>query len=149
SRSHAVARVVAGTVGDHPGVLRVVFGQMKDDLHQIGAYIGDLGEDAAADPERACTEGLTDGEADEGRADHLPGQEDQDTDHEEELHAYQEEPHTHAGTQGDGDDVDRLAIERCKGGPGICPGVDPHPEPGHAVRAEYSEDRAEKDDDYV
>ena len=49
-RPDAVARVVARAVGDDARVLRVVLRQMEDDLHQVGADIGDLGEDAAADP---------------------------------------------------------------------------------------------------
>ena len=52
-RADRVAGVVAGAVRDHAGVLRVVFGQLEDDLHQVGADVGDLGEDAAADAEHA------------------------------------------------------------------------------------------------
>ena len=61
----AVAGVVTRTVGDDAGILRIVFGKMEDDLHQVGADVGDLGEDTAADTKRAGTQGLTDGEADE------------------------------------------------------------------------------------
>ncbi len=48
-----------------PGILRVVFGQLEDDLHQVGADVGDLGENAAADAQHAGAEGFADGKPDE------------------------------------------------------------------------------------
>ena len=52
ARAHRIAGVVAGAVGDHAGVARVVFLDLEDDLHQVGADVGDLGEDAAGDAQR-------------------------------------------------------------------------------------------------
>ncbi len=47
----AVADVVAHVVGDRRGVARVVLGDVVLDLaDQVGAHVGGLGEDAAADP---------------------------------------------------------------------------------------------------
>ena len=47
----AVAHVVAHVVGDHGGVAGVVLGDAGLDLaHQVGADVGALGEDAAAEP---------------------------------------------------------------------------------------------------
>ncbi len=43
-----VARVVARAVGDDAGVARVVFLDLEDDLHQVGADVGDLREDKMA-----------------------------------------------------------------------------------------------------
>ena len=65
-----VAGVVAGAVGDHARVPRVVFLDLEDDLHQVGADVGDLGEDAAGDPERRRAERLADREAEEAGARH-------------------------------------------------------------------------------
>ena len=45
--SDRIARVVAGAIRDHARVARVVFLDLEGDLHQIGADVGDLGEDAA------------------------------------------------------------------------------------------------------
>ena len=45
--ANGVARVVARAVGDHTGVARIVFLDLEYDLHQVGANVGDLGEDAA------------------------------------------------------------------------------------------------------
>jgi hypothetical protein len=47
-----VAGVVARAVGDDAGVAGVVFLDVEDDLHEVGADVGDLGEDAARDPQR-------------------------------------------------------------------------------------------------
>ena len=63
-----VAGVVAGAVGDDAGVARIVFLDVEDDLHQVGADVGDLREDAAGDAQRRGAERLADGEADEARA---------------------------------------------------------------------------------
>ena len=63
-----VARVVAGAVGDHAGVARIVFLDLEDDLHQVGADVGDLGEDAAGDTQRRRAQRFADGEADEARS---------------------------------------------------------------------------------
>ena len=63
-----VARIVARAVGDDAGVPRVVLLDVEDDLHEVGADVGDLGEDAARDAERGGAERLADGEADEAGA---------------------------------------------------------------------------------
>ena len=64
-RADRVAGVVAGAVGDDAGIARVVFLDVEDDLHQIRADVGDLGEDAAGDAQRRGAERFADGEADE------------------------------------------------------------------------------------
>ena len=46
-RADAVAGIVAGAVGDDARVSRIVFLDLEDDLHQVGADIGDLREDPA------------------------------------------------------------------------------------------------------
>ena len=46
-----VARVVAGAVSDDAGVTGVVFLDLEDNLHEVGADVGNLGEDAAGDAE--------------------------------------------------------------------------------------------------
>ena len=63
-----VAGVVARAVRDDARVARVVFLDLEDDLHQVGADVGDLGEDAAGDAQRGRAQRLADGEADEARA---------------------------------------------------------------------------------
>ena len=67
-RADGVAGVVAGAVGDDARVARVVLLDLEDDLHQVRADVGDLGEDAAGDAQRRGAERLADGEADEARS---------------------------------------------------------------------------------
>ena len=145
----AVARVVAGAVSDDAGVLRVVFGEVEHDLHEVGADVGDLGEDAAADTERACAQGLADGEADEAGARQLRGDVCQDHDHEEEFDAHEQEADAHAGTQADVHDVQGARLERCESGPGVGHRVDPDAEPGNTVGTEDAQDGRQEDDEDI
>ena len=66
----AVAHVVAHVVGDGGRVAGVVLGDAGLDLaHQVGADVGRLGEDAAADPQEQGQQRAAEAEADEdGRA---------------------------------------------------------------------------------
>ena len=52
-RADGVAGVVAGAIGDDAGILRIIFRQLENDFHQVGADVGDLGENAAADAQHA------------------------------------------------------------------------------------------------
>jgi len=65
SGADRVARIVAGAIRDDAGVARVVFLDLEDDFHQVGADIGNLGEDAAGDTQRSGAQRFADGEADE------------------------------------------------------------------------------------
>src|SRR5262249_45514341 len=56
--AYGVARVVASAVGNNAGVARVVFFNFEDDFHEIGADVGDFGEDAAGDSKRGGAEGF-------------------------------------------------------------------------------------------
>ncbi len=63
----AVADVVADEVGDDRGVARVVLGDVLLDLaDQVGADVGGLGVDAAADPHEQGDERAAEAEAQEG-----------------------------------------------------------------------------------
>ncbi len=62
-----VADVVADVVGDHGRVTRVVLGDAGLDLaHQVGADVGRLGEDAAAQPGEHRDQRTAEGQADQG-----------------------------------------------------------------------------------
>ncbi len=120
----AVARVVAGTVGDNTGVAGVVFLDLEDDLHEVGADVGDLGEDAAGDAECRCAQGLTDGESQEAVADDIAGHEEQNDDHHDQFKGDEEQPDAHAGAKRNIHHVPGLARQRGKGGTGVGIGVD-------------------------
>ena len=144
-----VARVVARAVGDDAGVARVVLLDVEDDLHQVGADVGDLGEDAARDAQRRGAERLADGEADEARAGVVAGDEEQDAEHDEQLDADQQHADAHAGLERDGVDGERLAAEAREGGARVGEGVDADAEPGHAVAAADADQAEQQDDDHA
>src|ERR1019366_4563519 len=139
-RSHRVAGVVAGAIGNHAGVAGIVFLDLENDLHQIGTDIGNLGEDAARDTQRRGAEGFADGESDEAGAGIVAGHEQQDEEH----HADR-----HPGLERDLINGVRLAGQRSEGGPRIGEGVDANPEPGNAVAARDSHQAEDKADDHA
>ena len=66
SHAGAVADVVADVVGDDGRVAGVVFRNAGFDLaHEVGAHVGALGEDAAAESREDRDQGATEGEADQ------------------------------------------------------------------------------------
>ncbi len=66
--ANRIPRIISGAIGNDAGIARVVFLDFEDDLHQVGADIGDFRENAAGDAEHRRAKRFTDGEADEARA---------------------------------------------------------------------------------
>ena len=142
-----VARVVAGAVGDDAGVARVVFLDLEDDLHQVGADVGDLGEDAARDAQRSRAERFADGEADEAGAGVVAGDEEQNEQHHQQLDADEHHADAHAGFERRVINRIGLAAEAGESCAGVGEGVDANAEPGHAVAAGDA-DQAEEENDW-
>ncbi len=143
--SDRVAGVVAGAVGDDAGVARVVLLDLEDDLHEVGADVGDLGEDAARDAKGRGAERFADGEAEEAVADDLARHGQEDEDHHDQFERDQEQADRHAGPQRDVDHVPRFAAEGGESGTGVGVGVDADAVPGHGVGAAHADDREEQD----
>ncbi len=80
-RSDRITSVVARAVGNHAGVTSVVFLDLEDDLHEIGADVGDLGEDAAGDAQCGRAQRLTNGKADEAGPRVVGGNKEQNKQH--------------------------------------------------------------------
>jgi uncharacterized membrane protein YtjA (UPF0391 family) len=95
--TNGIASIVAGAIGDDAGIARVIFFNLEDDLHQVGADIGDLGEDTASNTESGRTEGFADGKSDEAWAGVIARNEQENDKHDEELDADQHHADTHAG----------------------------------------------------
>src|SRR5437870_8415534 len=108
ARSDGVACVVARAVGDHTRVAGVVLLDVEDDLHQVGADVGDLGEDPARDTEGGRAQRLADGEADEAGTSVVSRDEEEDAEHQEQLDADKQHPDAHAGLERDR--VDRIGL---------------------------------------
>ena len=141
-----VAGVVSGTVGDDAGILGIVLGQLENDLHQIAADVGDLGEDSSADAQDCRSQALADGKPDETRPHKRRRDKHQDGDHAEQFHAHQQHADRHARLQWDRERGERIARQtgKCRTAVGLC--IDANAKPGHAVAAEDPEDRAEQND---
>ena len=60
----AVSRVVLRTVGDNAG-FSIIFGEMENDLHEVGTDVGNLREDTTADTKSGSAERFTNGKANE------------------------------------------------------------------------------------
>ncbi len=67
--SDRVARIVARAVGNHARIACIIFLDLEDDLHQVGADVGNLGEDAAGDTQCGRAQRFADREPDKA----LPG----------------------------------------------------------------------------
>ncbi len=63
--ANRVARIVARAICDDARVARIVFLDLEDDLHQVGANVGDLGEDAAGNTQGRGAQAFANREADE------------------------------------------------------------------------------------
>ena len=84
-RSHRVASVVARAVGDDAGIARIIFFNVKDDLHEVGTDISDLGENAARNPQSARPERFSDGKPQKAVPDDVAWHEEQDDHHHHQL----------------------------------------------------------------
>ncbi len=142
-----IAGIVAGAIGNDAGIARVVFLDLEDDLHQVGADIGDLGEDAARDAQRRGAQRFADGKADEAGARVVAGNEEKNEQHHHKLDADEHHADAHAGIQRNFVDRIGLAAETGKGGARIGKRVYANAEPGHAIAAGNSQHAEEENDE--
>ncbi len=149
ARADRVARVVARAVRDHARIARIVFLDVEDDLHQVGADVGDLREDAAGDAQRRRAQRFADGEADEAGAGVVARDEQQDAQHDEQLDADQHHADAHARLERDRVAGERLAVEAGERGARVGEGVDADAEPRHAVAAGDADQAEEQDDRHL
>ena len=89
----------------------VVFLDFEDDLHQVGADVGDFGEDAAGNTQRGRAQRFADGKADEARPRLVSGDEQQNEKHDEQFDADQHHADAHAGLRAGFDKLERLAAQ--------------------------------------
>src|SRR5205085_2172503 len=100
--ANRIAGVVPRAVGDYSWIASIVLFDAEDDLHQVRADVGNLGEDAARDAQGRGPERLANREADEAGAGVGAGYEEKDDQHDQELYGDEEHPDAHAGLQGKG-----------------------------------------------
>ena len=147
ARADRVAGVVARAVGDHARVARVVFLDVEDDLHQVGADVGDLRENAAGDSKRRRTERFTDRESDEARTRVVTRNEQQNAEHDHQLDRDEQHADAHARRQRNRVAGIRLAAQRRERRARVGEGVDANAEPRDAVAARDADQAEHEDDD--
>ena len=148
ARTDRVTGIVAGTVGDDTWIARVILLDVEDDLHQVGADVGNLREDTAGDTQRRGTKRFTDREADEARARVVAWNEEQNRQHQHELDRDQQHADAHARAERNRVARIRLAPQRGERRPRIRKGVDANAEPGNAIAAADADQAEEQDHDH-
>ncbi len=146
ARADRVARVVTRAVGNDAWVPHVVFFDVEDDLHQVGADVRNLREDAAGDPEGRRAKRLANRETNEARPGVVARNEQQDAQHQQELDADQQHPDAHAGAERNGVNGIRHALETGERRPRVRERVHPDAEPGDAVAAADPDQTEEQND---
>ena len=144
--SDGVAGVVTGAVGYDPWIAGIVFLDVENDLHEVGADVGDLGEDATGDTQGGGAEAFTHGEPDKAGTGVFGWEEKEDAEHEEEFDADEHHADAHAGLEGDGVDGIGQTLEACESSAGVGEGVDTNAEPSNTIAAQNADD-AEKNND--
>src|SRR5262249_25432331 len=100
----------------------------------------------ARDAKRAGAERLADGKPDEARARIVARDEEENTEHEDELDRNEEHPDAHPGLERYGVDRKRFAAQRREGRPRVRERVNPATEPGDR-RGPRDPNEAEEEDD--
>src|SRR5207302_1753398 len=144
-----ITGIVSGAIGYDAGVAGVVFLNLEHNLHQVGANVGDLGEDASSNTERRRAQRLANSEADEAGASVVSGNKQQDDEHHEQLNADQHHANAHAGFKGNFIDGEWLARESSERGARIREGIYANAEPCHAVAARNTNHAEQQDDDHA
>ena len=147
--THRIARVVARAVGDHAGIARVVFLDFENDFHQVGADVGDLGENSARDAQRRRAQRFADGESDEARAGVVAGNEEQNDQHHQQFDADQHHADAHSGFQRNLVNRIGLAAQPGKGRPRIGERIHADAEPRHAVAARDAQHAEEENNQHA
>ena len=147
ARANRVAGVVTGAIGDHARVASIVFLDLEDDLHQIGADIGNLGEDAAGNTQRRRAQRLADRESDEAGPCKATWNKKQNAEHDQQFNADQHHADAHAGLERNGINRVRLAAQSGKRRARVGKRVHANAEPRHAVTAGDSHQAEQQNDD--
>src|SRR6185436_3703393 len=147
--ANRVTGVVTSAIGDHAGVSRIVLFHVENDLHQIGADVGDLGKDSAGDTERRRAQRLTDGEPDEAGTGIITRNEQQDEEHDHQLDADEKHADAHSRLQWNRIAGERLAAQAGERGARVGEGVDTNAEPRYTVAAGNTDEAEEENDPHL
>src|SRR6185369_15086735 len=123
-----VARVIPCTVGDDARVSSVVLLDLENDLHQVGANVRDLCENPAGDSKRRSAERLADCKSNETGSGIFSRNEEQDTQHDDQLDGNQQHADAHAGLERDRIAGKRFAPQSGEGGARVGKCIDTYAE---------------------
>ena len=149
ARTHRVPGVIARAVRDDAGIARVILLDLEHDLHQVGADVRNLREDAAGHAQRRGTQRFTDREADKAGSRVVSRNEQQDAEHHHQLDTDEQHADAHPGPQRNRVAGIGFAAETRKGRAGVRKGVDANPEPGDAVAPPHADEAEQQDDDHL
>ena len=112
--ANRVARIVARAVRNYTRVARIVFLDLEDDLHEVGADVGYLGENAAGDAQGRGAQAFADREANEAWASIIARDEQEDKEHDEQFDRDQQHADAHASFQRNRIEWIRFAAQSCE-----------------------------------
>ena len=144
--ANRISGVVAGAIGNYARVAGIIFLNLEDDLHQIGADVGDLGENAACDTQGSGAERFADRKTDEARAGIIAGNKEQDDQHHEQFDADQHHANAHTGFQRNLIAGKWLAGKGSECGTRVGKSIYSNAEPGHTVAAPDSDEAKSQND---
>ena len=145
--SNRVTRVVARAVCDDARVAGIVFLDLENDLHQVGADVGNLGKDAAGNTQSSCAKRFANRETDEAGAGVGGRNKQQDEEHDQQFNRDQHHADAHAGLERNRKQRIRLSAQAGECHARVRKRVDADAEPRHAVAAGDA-DQAEQQDDW-
>ena len=148
-RPNRIARVVACAIGNHARVAGIIFLNLEYNLHQIGADIGDLGENSTCNSQRRGSQRFANGKSNKARPGVITGHEKQDEQHNQQLDADQHHPNAHSGLKRNPIDRVRFASQAGKGSPRIRERVYPNAEPCHSVASGNAHHAEHENDDHA
>jgi len=134
-------------VRDDAGIARIVFLDFENDLHQVGADVGNLGKNAAGNTQRGRAERFAKCKADEAWPRIVSGDKQQDEEHHQQFDANQHHADNSCRLRAEFDRWDTV----CRARPAnavreLREGIHPDAEPGDSVASANSNQAEEQND---
>src|SRR6185312_6873251 len=146
--ANRIAGIVSGAVGNHAGITGVVFLHVENNLHQVGANVGDLGEDAAGKTQRGRAQRFADGKADKARPGVISRNKENNAEHHQQLDGDEHHADAHAGLKRNAERAIRIAAQRSPRAARIGQRIHPDSEPGHEVAARHAQYAESQNNDH-
>ena len=146
--TNRIAGIVAGAVGDHARIAGIVLFHVEDDFHQVGADVGDLGENAAGKTKHRSAERFANRKADETWPGVASRNEEDDAEHHQQLDRDQHHADAHTRLERNTECAIRITTQRSISGARIRQRIHADTKPRHKVAARHSQNAEPKNDDH-